>query len=100
MGKPPFETATLKDTYMRIKNIEYRVPSKISGPARSLIERMLQGDPKQRPSVEELLKDEFMESGETLIIKNRSYSNVRKKCLEYCICVVVGYSIIEGVAKT
>ncbi|XP_013148416.1 PREDICTED: serine/threonine-protein kinase PLK1 [Papilio polytes] len=36
VGKPPFETSTLKDTYKRIKQCEYRVPTTLRKPATSL----------------------------------------------------------------
>merc|ERR1719308_176039 len=39
VGKPPFETQTLKDTYNRIKKNEYHVPSRV-GP----LAKILQGD--------------------------------------------------------
>ncbi|XP_033112902.1 serine/threonine-protein kinase PLK1-like [Anneissia japonica] len=63
VGKPPFETSSLKDTYMRIKKNEYYIPSKVSSCARSLIQRLLKNDPSLRPSVETLLHDEFFTSG-------------------------------------
>ena len=83
VGKPPFETQTLKDTYsrlvqiiilreflcrqlvlkstniiflFRIKRNEYHVPSKIGPLARNLITKLLQNDPCKRPSVTEILQ--------------------------------------------
>jgi len=63
VGKPPFETQTLKDTYMRIKKNEYHVPSRIGPLARSLIQKLLQGDPTKRPTVGDILQDDFMTMG-------------------------------------
>lgn len=63
VGKPPFETQTLKDTYSRIKKNEYHIPSRIGPLARNLIQRLLQHDPLKRPSVAEILKDDFMTMG-------------------------------------
>lgn len=63
VGKPPFETQTLKDTYSRIKRNEYHIPSKIGPLARNLIAKLLQSDPSQRPSVNDILKDDFMTLG-------------------------------------
>lgn len=63
VGKPPFETQTLKDTYSRIKRNEYHVPSKIGPLARNLITKLLQNDPCKRPSVTEILQDDFMTMG-------------------------------------
>ena len=42
VGKPPFETSTLKETYSRIKRNEYSVPSKLSPQAKNLICKLLQ----------------------------------------------------------
>ena len=42
VGKPPFETQTLKDTYARIKKNEYHVPSRIGPLAKKLIVKLLQ----------------------------------------------------------
>ncbi|XP_023323856.1 serine/threonine-protein kinase PLK1 isoform X2 [Eurytemora carolleeae] len=63
VGKPPFETQSLKDTYNRIKRNEYHIPSKIGPLARNLIAKLLQNDPMKRPSVTEILKDDFMTMG-------------------------------------
>ncbi|XP_023331848.1 serine/threonine-protein kinase PLK1 [Eurytemora carolleeae] len=63
VGKPPFETQSLKDTYSRIKRNEYHIPSKIGPLARNLIAKLLQNDPMKRPSVTEILKDDFMTMG-------------------------------------
>ncbi|XP_071955644.1 serine/threonine-protein kinase PLK1-like [Antedon mediterranea] len=63
VGKPPFETTCLKDTYMKIKKNDYYIPSKVSSPARSLIQRLLKNDPTMRPSVGGLLCDDFFQSG-------------------------------------
>lgn len=63
VGRPPFETQTLKDTYSRIKKNEYHVPSRIGPLAKSLIVRILQDDPKKRPSIGAMLNDDFMRLG-------------------------------------
>jgi len=63
VGKPPFETQTLKDTYTKIKKNEYHIPSRVGPLARALIQRLLQHEPTKRPSVAEILKDDFMTMG-------------------------------------
>ena len=65
VGKPPFETSSLKDTYSRIKRNEYRIPSTISLDARNLIQKLLQADPKHRPATENILCDPFFQIGFT-----------------------------------
>jgi len=64
IGKPPFETSCLKDTYAKIKKNEYTIPpNKISVQAKNLINHLLQADPNQRPTMEQILQDEFFYSG-------------------------------------
>jgi len=63
VGKPPFETQTLKDTYNRIKKNEYHVPSRVGPLAKNLIQKLLQHEPNKRPSVAEILQDDFMTMG-------------------------------------
>ena len=70
VGKPPFETSCLKDTYMRIKKNEYHVPSsRVSPTAKNLIMKLLAADPTQRPNMQSILDDDFFKSGTcTLLI--------------------------------
>uniref|UniRef100_A0A8C9SJQ7 Serine/threonine-protein kinase PLK n=1 Tax=Scleropages formosus TaxID=113540 RepID=A0A8C9SJQ7_SCLFO len=63
VGKPPFETSCLKETYVRIKKNEYNIPRHINPAAASLIRRMLHPNPTLRPSISDLLDDEFFASG-------------------------------------
>lgn len=63
VGKPPFETSSLKDTYKRIKSCEYRIPSTLRKPAASMIVLQLQSNPSRRPSVDKLLQHEFFTAG-------------------------------------
>jgi len=61
IGKPPFETNNLESTYKRIKENNYTFPENvdISLTAKKLIRKMLTSIPEQRPSVQEILGDEF-----------------------------------------
>ncbi|XP_069838197.1 serine/threonine-protein kinase PLK1 [Dendropsophus ebraccatus] len=63
VGKPPFETSCLKETYLRIKKNEYSIPKHINPVAAALIQKMLRSDPTTRPTIDELLTDEFFTSG-------------------------------------
>ncbi|XP_077428247.1 serine/threonine-protein kinase PLK1 [Vanacampus margaritifer] len=63
VGKPPFETSCLKETYSRIKKNNYTIPWHVSATADSLIKRMLHADPSQRPNILQLLTDDFFTSG-------------------------------------
>lgn len=63
VGRPPFETPTLKETYVRIKKNEYRVPSCVSASAKALIRSMLQPEPERRPNIAAVMADPFMVAG-------------------------------------
>lgn len=63
VGKPPFETSSLKETYSRIKQVQYKTPQHISKPAMNMVANMLQLNPSRRPSVAKLMKDAFFTSG-------------------------------------
>ncbi|CAL8286092.1 unnamed protein product [Arctogadus glacialis] len=63
VGKPPFETSCLKETYSRIKKNSYAVPWHVNPAATSLIKRMLNAEPSLRPTIAELQTDEFFTGG-------------------------------------
>lgn len=60
VGTPPFETPDLQDTYKRIKDNNYTIPSNLSPPLRDFIESMLKADPKQRPTMTSILNDTYI----------------------------------------
>ena len=65
IGRPPFETNDIKQTYKFIKGVIFKIPddAKISYPAAKLIKKILVRDPKERPSFEEILMDDFFNQG-------------------------------------
>ncbi|KAM8879875.1 serine/threonine-protein kinase PLK1 [Spinachia spinachia] len=63
VGKPPFETSCLKETYNRIKKNNYTIPWHINPLATALIKRMLHADPAQRPTIGELQAEEYFSTG-------------------------------------
>ena len=77
IGKLPFETNKTKETYKRIRLKNYSFPqnAKISIPAKELIENILVLEPHKRPSLEEILKSDFMNMG-TSIPKTISQSTL------------------------
>lgn len=54
VGKPPFETTSLKETYQRIKKNEYYIPARVPQSAQMLIIKMLRPDPCTRPTMKEV----------------------------------------------
>jgi len=65
VGKPPFETASLRETYARIKQVQYKTPTHMSKSAINMVSNMLQLNPSKRPSVAKLMKDVFFTSGKS-----------------------------------
>ncbi|OAD54850.1 Serine/threonine-protein kinase polo [Eufriesea mexicana] len=63
VGKPPFETSSLQETYSRIKQVQYKIPTHINTIAMNMISNMLQGNPSKRPSISKLMKDPFFTCG-------------------------------------
>ena len=65
IGKPPFETNNVKETYKRIKMGNYSFPENavISEPAKDLIQNILVLDPHKRPKLEEILNHDFFNIG-------------------------------------
>ncbi|XP_046393580.1 serine/threonine-protein kinase PLK1 [Ischnura elegans] len=63
VGKPPFETNSLNETYERIKRCEYHLPNSLMKSAAKVIQRMLHPDPTNRPKIEDILTDDFFVNG-------------------------------------
>lgn len=63
VGHPPFETATLKETYIRITDNRYSVPDWVTPQAKNLITKCLNHEPDRRPSLDDMLADEFFSCG-------------------------------------
>ncbi|CDW76958.1 protein kinase domain protein [Stylonychia lemnae] len=68
IGKPPFETSDVKTTYSKIRKNLYEFPQHviISDGARDLITKILIGDPKMRPNLDEIIAHEFFNNGGTI----------------------------------
>jgi MAP/microtubule affinity-regulating kinase len=65
-GSFPFKGLTDADLYKKIQRGVYSVPADVPLPAKYIIEQMLRLDPAQRPSISEVLKDEWFITPETL----------------------------------
>jgi polo-like kinase 2 len=63
VGRPPFETSTLKETYMRITSNKYHIPSHLSPSARHLIQKLLNPEPSLRPTLDKIIQDDFFTAG-------------------------------------
>ncbi|XP_028661261.1 serine/threonine-protein kinase PLK2b [Erpetoichthys calabaricus] len=65
LGRPPFETTNLKETYRCIREARYTVPSSLSVHARQLVASMLSKNPEDRPSLDEIVRHDFFTQGFT-----------------------------------
>jgi polo-like kinase 1 len=63
VGKPPFETESLKQTYSKIRNNEYAIPKRIGQQAHVLISALLAPAPENRPTVFDIPKFDFFTRG-------------------------------------
>ena len=64
VGKPPFETNSLKETYSKIKRIEYTIPEdQVGNAAAQLIMHIFQSLPERRPKVNDILTHDFIKIG-------------------------------------
>jgi len=65
IGKPPFETNDVKTTYKKIKMNSYVYPEnvKISTQAKNLINKLLQLNPKNRITLNDIMNHEFLNQG-------------------------------------
>ncbi len=60
LGKPPFETSSLKDTYSKIRKNDYLIPdNRISRESVLIIQRCLKHDPYERPTMSQIYLDPF-----------------------------------------
>ncbi|CAN9502143.1 unnamed protein product [Ophioblennius macclurei] len=60
MGRPPFDTDTVKHTLSKVVLGEYEMPAHVSLEAQDLIHQLLRKDPAQRPSLSAVLDHPFM----------------------------------------
>ncbi|XP_019644926.1 PREDICTED: serine/threonine-protein kinase PLK1-like [Branchiostoma belcheri] len=59
-GKPPFETATLKDTYARILEVQYVMPVRLVTSSKALLRALLCKDPLQRLTLDGVIEHGFL----------------------------------------
>ncbi|XP_071767094.1 serine/threonine-protein kinase PLK4 [Centroberyx gerrardi] len=69
MGRPPFDTDTVKHTLSKVVLGEYEMPGHVSLEAQDLIHQLLQKDPAQRPSLSAVLDHPFMT--ESLLVRTK-----------------------------
>uniref|UniRef100_F7FQP9 Serine/threonine-protein kinase PLK4 n=1 Tax=Ornithorhynchus anatinus TaxID=9258 RepID=F7FQP9_ORNAN len=63
VGRPPFDTDSVRATLGRVVLADYRLPASLSAEARDLIGRLLRRDPAARPGLAALLDHPFLAGG-------------------------------------
>uniref|UniRef100_A0A671U916 Serine/threonine-protein kinase PLK n=1 Tax=Sparus aurata TaxID=8175 RepID=A0A671U916_SPAAU len=63
LGRPPFETTNLKETYRCIREARYSLPSSLSPQAKQLIATLLAKIPEDRPNLDHILRHDFFTQG-------------------------------------
>uniref|UniRef100_A0A3Q3QZ35 Serine/threonine-protein kinase PLK n=1 Tax=Monopterus albus TaxID=43700 RepID=A0A3Q3QZ35_MONAL len=63
LGRPPFETTNLKETYKCIREARYSLPSSLSPQAKQLIASLLAKIPEDRPNLDHILRHDFFTQG-------------------------------------
>ncbi|EPR79810.1 serine/threonine protein kinase [Spraguea lophii 42_110] len=102
IGKPPFQKKDIKDVYKGIEKNEYEFPEniQISNEAKDLITKILNKNPLERPTLEEIEAHPFFEKKETIIQK--AYRNLKtnmqqRKCQEEYIIYSIPLTQIDGI---
>uniref|UniRef100_A0A8C2WIN9 Serine/threonine-protein kinase PLK n=1 Tax=Cyclopterus lumpus TaxID=8103 RepID=A0A8C2WIN9_CYCLU len=63
LGRPPFETTNLKETYRCIREARYSLPSSLSPQSKQLITSLLAKIPEERPNLDHILRHDFFTQG-------------------------------------
>lgn len=68
VGRPPFHTENIQDTYKKIKTLSFEYPTSINltNAAKQAIEQILLIDWQQRPTLDQILKFEFFAQAENV----------------------------------
>lgn len=60
VGTPPFDTQAVRSTLTRVVMASYQLPNHLSAEAKDLINALLQKNPKDRISLEQILEHPFI----------------------------------------
>ena len=80
LGRPPFETTNLKETYRCIREARYSLPSSLSPQAKQLIGNLLAKTPEDRPHLDHILRHEFF----TQVRKTHTLQATSGRALSVC----------------
>lgn len=86
MGRPPFDTDTVKHTLSKVVLAEYEMPSHVSLEAQDLIHQLLQKNPAQRPSLSAVLDHPFMT--QNLLVRNKELGMGNEESMDSGIATI------------
>ena len=79
-GCYPFKAQSDRELYKKIQYGQYSIPSHISQGARSLISRILKIDSQKRPSITDILKDNWIVSTDLIKVSEVVSAPLPKSC--------------------
>ena len=96
VGKPPFEDVDVKATYQRIRENRYSFPESvyISQSGKQLITALLRADPRNRPSLEDILSSHFLQT------HSRVTSSVTRLDVAGMPSSISGYNRVNGMRES
>lgn len=78
VGRPPFESSDLKETFEKVTQSNFSIPSHLSLAARNLIQNLIVKDPKKRLSLEQIQRHPFFRKNSAASAKDESVINTNR----------------------
>jgi len=83
IGHPPFESPSVQDTLLRLKEMQYALPSFLSSQAKSLITSLLTWDPQSRPDISQVKLHPFFQNKPEPFANTSQASTLPSDCSYY-----------------
>ncbi|OMJ92616.1 hypothetical protein SteCoe_4626 [Stentor coeruleus] len=82
-GSPPFQSTSIKDTFLKANDLKYSLPKHLSAEARDLISKLLTWDSVQRLSIMQVRDHPFFASIYGLNVSNMRLSPISRNEITY-----------------
>lgn len=92
LGRPPFETTNLKETYRCIREARYSMPSSLSPQAKHLISSMLAKNPVDRPQLDDILRHDFFCQVCVSLCKRNVFNQIQFSVFKYSVALSLFFS--------
>lgn len=100
VGQPPFDTDAVKSTLTRVVMADYTVPSHLSSEAQDLINKLLKKNPRERISLQDILKHPFLLRSKHNPIEKRKYPNRESEDSGMCTMTTDGAHSLQQTRDT